>query len=224
MARPSSTIDRLFARLEAAADGRPGDPGFVRRHVTGMGKVVTGEGVQTLVDRVGARAFTTDRGTIAIPELRANDPENVALLFHEFFHQRDGHAHGGEAEERKAQAQEAMVYHLAHDEGVTDIGAILSRLEGERDAWLESAHDQPGGVVQGVRASPKGQEVRKADAKPEPATKAPGKLRGPDAMKALLDAGYSRHGIVRELVTRWRRMSKEERRLWAYRFAGRTAT
>ncbi|MEO0603032.1 MAG: hypothetical protein AAF211_16455 [Myxococcota bacterium] len=217
MARPSSTIDRLFARLEATARGRTDDETFVGRHVTGIGRVVVGEGVRDLAERLGARAFTTDRGTIAMPELRPSDPENLALLFHEHLHAAEGDPRGGEAEEQRARAREALVLHLAEDEGMTDVGALLDRVEAERDAWHEPA--APGGVVDVARSAAEGEAVAPA----EPSAPIKGPRTAEQAVAALLEAGYDVRGIVEALLVRWERVSRAEQREAAYRFAGRTA-
>lgn len=203
------------------------------RHVSGLGgtgRVVVGEGVRDLADRLGARAFTTERGTIAMPELRTHDPENLSLLFHERFHATEGQAHGGEAEERRAQAQEAMVHHLAHREGVTDVATLVARLEDERDAWLADADHQPGGTVVGARASRADRQARRAKRKERKQLRRNPRalwqrgLSSDEAVQVLLDAGYSLHAIAQELLVRYERHAREERRDQAYRFAGRTAT
>jgi len=190
--------------------------------------VVVGEGVRDLAAGLGARAFTTDRGTIAMPELRPDDPENLSLLFHEHHHASEGRPHGGEAEERQAQAREAFVHHLASEEGVTDVGEILARLESERDHWAARAAEQPGGTGAHVRAARTDRDARRfrraARRSRRRNRRAARRLRltAEDAVEMLLDAGFDPHGIVRALVERWHRQRLEERREASFRFAGRT--
>lgn len=161
-------------------DANQASRGLRRRSIEGQGEVWSGPVADEALAAVDARAMTMDRTIIVADDFDPNDAEDQALYAHEAHHQRHSGGEGApdeghDAEEKAAQAVEAMVLHrrAAGD----DFREILHEIEAGSPA-AEDAHD---------RAGP-------PDATAE---------RGHDPMlayRALRAKGWSHESIVRQLT------------------------